>query len=89
MKAILTCALLVLGGGAHLAVAVDPGQPRTLSRSAPGPHHTKASSYAPQGHSRAHVYGSPIQAPILHRRTPAKKKALQAPASTSAPAPGK
>ncbi len=73
MKAILTCALLALG--AQLAVAADPAQPpRRLSRSAPGPHHTKASSYAPQGHSTARVYGSPIQAPILHRRTPAKKK---------------
>ena len=85
MKAILTCALLVLAG--QLAVAADPPhQHRTLSRSAPGPHHTKASSFAPQGHSQARVYGSPIQAPILHRRTPAKKKPAQAPASAQQPA---
>lgn len=87
MKAILTCALLLLG--AQLAVAADSPQHRTLSRSAPGPHHTRASSYAPQGHSQARVYGSPIQAPILHRRTPAKKKPAQVPARTSAAQPGK
>ena len=84
MKAMLMCALLALG--CQLVVAADPPQhhSRTVSRSAPGPHHTKASSFAPQAHSMTRVYGSPIQAPILHRRTPAKKNPSTASAS---PAP--
>ena len=88
MKVILRCALVVLAG--QLAVAADPAHHHhTVSRSAPGPHHTKASSFAPTGHSTTHVYGSPIQAPILHRRTPPKKKPAPATASASATQPGK
>jgi hypothetical protein len=83
MKAILTCCLLLLSG--ELALAADLPQPRTLSRSKLGPHHTKASSFAPQVHSKNHVYGAPIATPILHRSRPAKKKPSHAPANTSAP----
>lgn len=83
MKAILTCVLLVLSG--ELVMAADLPKPRTVSRSSPGPHHTKASSFAPEGHSRNHVYGAPISTPILHRRLPAKKKPSPAPASNARP----
>jgi hypothetical protein len=86
MKAILTCVLLILGCG--LAVAANLPYPRTVSRSSPGPHNTKPSSFAPQGHSKNHVYGAPISMPILHRRLPAKKKPSPAPASASAAHPG-
>lgn len=88
MKAILMCALLVLAGQIAVAAA-PPRQTHTVSRSAPGPHHTKPSSFAPSGHSSTHVYGAPIQAPILHRRTPPRKKPAQAPANASATHPGK
>lgn len=89
MKAILMCALLAVAG--QLAVAADPPHhSHTVSRSAPGPHHTKPSSFAPEGgHSTTHVYGSPIQAPILQRRTPPRKKPPQAPANASGTQPGK
>jgi hypothetical protein len=86
MKAILTCALLVLS--CPLAMAGDLAhQPRTLSKSALGPHHTKASSFAPRGHSGTHVYGSPISTPILHQRVSKPKKAGTAPTSASATHP--
>ena len=93
MKAILTAVLLA--SSTQLTIAGDLTKPRTvshavshpqsrtLSRSAPGPHHTKASSFAPQGHSRSHVYGSPISTPILHRRQPAKRNPVT-PASANA-----
>lgn len=85
MKAILTGVLLLLSGA--LVMAADLPHPRTLSRSSPGPHHTKASSFAPQRHSRNHVYGAPISTPILHRRLPTKKKLSPAPASANAAQP--
>lgn len=91
MKAILTGVLLVLS--TQVAMASDLSKPRTvsrtLSRSAPGPHTTKPSSFAPQGHSKNHVYGAPISTPILHRRLPAKKKPGPTPATAHAPQTGK
>jgi len=100
MKAILTAVLLA--SSTQLVMASELTKPRTvshsvshsvsqsriLSRSAPGPHHTKPSSFAPQGRSRNHVYGSPISTPILHRRQPAKKKPVT-PASANAAQPGR
>ena len=92
MKAILTCVLLAsstplvasdLTKPRTVSRSISPPVSRTVSRSAPGPHHTKASSFAPQGHSKNHVYGAPISTPILHRRLPAKNKASPAPASAS------
>jgi hypothetical protein len=72
MKTVLMGTLLVLSGA--LALAADLPHPRTVSRSSPGPHTTKASSFAPQGHSKNRVYGSPVSTPILHRHLPTKKK---------------
>jgi hypothetical protein len=73
MKTVLMGVLLVLSGA--LALAADlPHPPHTVSRSSPGPHTTKASSFVPQGHSKNHVYGAPVSTPILHRRLPTKKK---------------
>jgi hypothetical protein len=86
MKAILMGVLLALS--TQLGMASDLTKPRTSSRSAPGPHHTKPSSFAPQAHSKSHVYGAPISTPILHRRLPAKKKPSSAPATASAAHPG-
>lgn len=87
MKAILMGVLLVLS--AEGAMAADLPHPRTVSRSSPGPHHTKASSFAPRGHSTNHVYGAPISAPILHRRLPAKKNSGPAPTTANPAHPGK
>lgn len=85
MKAILTGVLLLLSGA--LVTAADLPHPRTVSRSSPGPHHAKASSFAPQSHSSNHVYGSPISTPILRRRLPTKKKPTPTPASVNAAQP--
>ena len=97
MKAILTA--ILLASSTQLVMASDLTKPRTvshsvshperrtLSRSAPGPHHTKPSSFAPEGHSKTHVYGSPISTPILHRRQPAKKNPVT-PVSANGAHPG-
>jgi hypothetical protein len=72
--ALLTCAC-VLALGCQLASAADGPDPpsRTVAKSKPGSAHAKASSFAPEGHSKNHVYGAPIGAPILHSRKPARK----------------
>jgi hypothetical protein len=85
-------ALLVMGLAAQIAGAASPAgtHPHTLSRSRPGIHTSKASSFAPRAsHSGRHVYGAPIQKPILGRRTKHPTGRSQArhsptPAATSA-----
>ena len=83
MKALthfLFSVLLVSGASAGTAFADansaayvrarDPGSPRSYSAThQPSGKPTKASSFAPHsGGSKRHVYGAPIQAPILHRQ---------------------
>ncbi len=72
------CALIL---GCPLATAADGPDPpgRTLTKARPGSTHPKASSFAPH-HSRSHVYGDPISAPLLHNRKPARKPTPATPA---------
>ncbi len=75
-SAIRWCAcVLALQLASQAALAVDgPNRPRTLSKSSPGPHNpSKASSFVPRARSKNHVYGAPIQQPILRHRKPALK----------------
>lgn len=68
---------------AQVAGAVDgPDRPRTITKSNPGvPTHSKASSFAPRGHSGSRAYGAPVSKPILRHRKPATKaKAAPKPA---------
>jgi hypothetical protein len=69
------CALSLLL--CQLATAADaPVQSHVLKRSGPAASgHAKASSFAPREHSTSHVYGAPIEAPILKYRKPAHKQA--------------
>jgi len=81
MKASVATLGVLLSLGCQLAGAIDgPDPPRTITRSAPGNHHTVASSVAPAGHSKNHVYGSPISTPIVHYRKRPPKKPRTAPA---------
>jgi hypothetical protein len=83
MKALIAVTLGALGLATHEAVADHVPAPgasptsapvRSISRSKPGIHSSKASSFAPR-HSRRHVYGAPIQQPIVsrHPAKPAKR----------------
>jgi hypothetical protein len=74
--AIRGCAcVLALQLASQAALAGNgPDRPRTLTQSNTGAQtHSKASSFAPQSHSKSHVYGAPIQQPILRHRKPALK----------------
>ena len=81
MRPAVWAALMLSALGAS-ALAGGPlasaGRCAEVARSAPGAAgaHTRASSFAPQGHSRRHVFGAPIQKPILTRRH--KKPATRA-----------
>jgi hypothetical protein len=68
------CALVL---GCQLATAADGPDPpsRTITKARPGSAHAKASSFAPHAHSKNHVYGAPVSAPILHTRKPKPKTA--------------
>src|SRR5215469_2041100 len=82
MKASVATLGVLLSLGCQLAGAIDgPDPPRTITRSAPGNHHTAASSVTPAGHSKNHVYGSPISTPIVHYRKLPTKKPRSGPAS--------
>jgi hypothetical protein len=77
MKALVTIvfgALVFVGQPVFAAANVSP--PRTISRAAhPAGAPSKASSFAPRARSKRHVYGAPIQRPILASRVrPAKHK---------------
>jgi hypothetical protein len=78
LAAIVFCLLAVAGSVAFAATNVV--QPRSISRTGhPTGPRSKASSFAPRARSRNHVYGAPIQHPILAKRTtatlrPAKRK---------------
>ena len=61
LSVLVSCALLFPVG----AGAVDTST---------GPHKAKPSSFAPH-HSGKHVYGAPIQHPILHKHHKASRKA--------------
>ena len=67
------CALLLACNLATAADGPDAPSARTITKAKPGSAHPKASSFAPHGHSKSHVYGAPISAPILHNRKPARK----------------
>jgi hypothetical protein len=65
MKAIAAAAL-----AAVFVVAAIPSP----AADAANPSSSKASSYAPQSHSKRRVYGAPIQPPIMGYRKPAHHK---------------
>jgi len=69
LSALLWCAVLL------------PGISGALDTSAT-PHKSKPSSFAPR-HSGKHVYGAPIQHPILHKRHKASHKASRSAAAAS------
>jgi hypothetical protein len=60
------CCTVLLG-------AILAGHAAAASTPAAGPQSAKpkASSFAPHTGSHQHAYGTPVQAPILHRRRPA------------------
>ena len=70
MKAIAIAALAAIALAGSVSSVAGPPQK---------PHKSKPSSYAPQPHSNHHVYGTPIQPPILghskaSRHEPVQKK---------------
>jgi hypothetical protein len=75
----------------QLATAADvPYRPHTVAKSNPSATgHARPSSFAPQ-HSSSHVYGAPIQPPILKMRKPSKptpKAPIAATPSAATPVP--
>jgi hypothetical protein len=64
--AMVSCAILlgaILAGGTFASAAPAPS-------AGPQSAKPKASSFAPRPGTRQQAYGTPIQAPILHRRRP-------------------
>jgi hypothetical protein len=89
---VLVSLLLAAGATGALADTNSAAYARARSLSAahqPSGKPTKASSFAPSpGGSHRHVYGAPIQSPILGRQPPKKKPSTPAAsASTTHPAP--
>ena len=62
----------------QLVMARDgPDRAQTMTKANPSSGlHAKASSFAPRAHSKRHVYGAPIQGPIVGKRKPAAHKDL-------------
>jgi len=68
LKAAVLCALAFAG----LAALPAPAE-------SPAGHHAKASSLAPHAHSRRHVYGAPIQRPVVSGHARHKRRAAKLP----------
>jgi hypothetical protein len=64
----------VLRALALAALAALPAQAQS-----PAAQHPKASSLAPHAHSRRHVYGAPIQRPVVSGHTRHKRREAKLP----------